>query len=147
MTELLDVAQACDYLGGIHRATLSRIVKAGELTPVRIGKHTMYDQADLERYIDAHTLLATAAAYVPEPELPGRWTLYRFYAESGDLLYIGITGQGANRWTHHSKYQPWWTEVATIRVEHHDSLDAVAAAEAEAIIAERPRYNVKGQPR
>jgi predicted GIY-YIG superfamily endonuclease len=68
--------------------------------------------------------------------------LYRFFATDGALLYIGISLNPGHRWKQHQADKPWWTEVATITVEHHDSRQSVAEAERMAIKAERPRYNM-----
>jgi hypothetical protein len=68
--------------------------------------------------------------------------LYRFFAEDGALLYVGITNNPARRFAQHGAARDWWLEVATIRLEMYPSREAVLAAERAAIVAERPRYNV-----
>ena len=68
--------------------------------------------------------------------------LYRFYDAGGTLLYVGVTLNPVSRWKQHSKDKPWWADVADIKVERHDDRRAVLAAERDAIIRERPRYNV-----
>lgn len=68
--------------------------------------------------------------------------LYRFFAEDGELLYVGITSNPARRFAQHGSDKEWWEEVAEIRMERLPSREAVLAAERAAIIAERPRYNV-----
>lgn len=67
--------------------------------------------------------------------------VYRFRDASGRLLYVGATSAGPKRWGEHALVQPWWPEVATVQVEHHDSLDAAFAAEASAIRTEDPLHN------
>jgi len=69
--------------------------------------------------------------------------LYRFFATDGSLLYVGVTNNPARRFTQHGVQRDWWHEVATIRMERHESREAVLAAEKAAIAKERPRYNVK----
>lgn len=69
-------------------------------------------------------------------------TLYRFFAEDGTLLYVGITSIGAARWKQHSKAQPWWHEVATTTTEHFPTREQALAAEKTAIIEEHPLHNV-----
>lgn len=73
--------------------------------------------------------------------------LYRMYGLKGDLLYVGITFSMLQRLWEHRGSQPWWPEVATIKIEHFDDRAAALEAEAEAIQIERPRYNVMLQAR
>jgi predicted GIY-YIG superfamily endonuclease len=69
--------------------------------------------------------------------------LYRLYNADDELLYIGISLSAINRMTQHKANQPWWFEVATIKVETHEvDREAIATMEREAIIGECPRYNV-----
>lgn len=67
--------------------------------------------------------------------------LYRFYSDEDALLYIGITNDPSARFSQHRRDQPWWRAVSVIRLERFDSRDAVAQAEREAIVGERPKYN------
>lgn len=75
---------------------------------------------------------------VPEP---AQW-LYRLFNAAGDLLYVGVTQCGEERFTEHRKDKPWWPEVATHTIQIYDSRDAVLLAERLAIYREKPRYNV-----
>lgn len=70
--------------------------------------------------------------------------LYRFYNESGQLLYVGVTNSCSRRWAEHAEVQPWWDQVATIRIERYPDRDAVLRAERWAIHAQRPRHNQRG---
>lgn len=75
--------------------------------------------------------------------------LYRFYDEADQLIYVGATTNPAVRFQEHSHHQPWWDEVATIRLERFDSRKKLMAAEAAAIAEEGPRHNTihaKQQP-
>lgn len=69
--------------------------------------------------------------------------LYRFYSDSGQLLYIGLTSNPGNRFQQHQQDKPWWHEVAGIAVEKYESREAVKAAETRAIAVEKPKYNVQ----
>lgn len=71
-------------------------------------------------------------------------TLYRFYDADGALLYVGITGVGIVRWYAHAVDKAWWTQVASVKLEHFATRDEALAAESAAILAERPRHNVIG---
>ncbi|WP_197508013.1 GIY-YIG nuclease family protein, partial [Mycobacterium sp. 1245801.1] len=70
-----------------------------------------------------------------------RTALYRFYSRSDRLLYVGITGDPSARFSAHRHTQPWWEEVATIRIERFPTRDEAARAEVVAIQTERPKYN------
>lgn len=68
--------------------------------------------------------------------------LYRMYDQAGQLLYVGITLDVATRFANHRGDKPWWTSVATIKLEHFADRASVLAAERRAIQQERPAYNV-----
>lgn len=67
--------------------------------------------------------------------------LYRFYSATGQLLYIGITANPPARFGQHRSDKDWWSEVSDIKIETHENRNALRAAEATAIRAEKPRYN------
>lgn len=69
-------------------------------------------------------------------------TLYRFFNDAGDLLYVGITCRGLERFSDHATEQGWWPEVAATTTAHFPNRADAAAAETEAIRTESPRYNV-----
>jgi hypothetical protein len=73
-------------------------------------------------------------------------TLYRMYDEAGTLLYVGISNRPLDRKGQHKHDKPWWTEVATMTLEHYPTRQAAAHAEAIAIAGEAPRYNKAGTP-
>lgn len=72
--------------------------------------------------------------------------LYRMYGPKGELLYVGITFGVVQRLRGHRGSQPWWPEVATIKLEHFANRQDALVAEAAAIKAERPLYNILLQP-
>ena len=71
-------------------------------------------------------------------------TLYRLFNADGDLLYIGISANVMARFRTHAGEKHWWHEVASMRVEHHQSRKEASAAEVAAIKAEKPLHNVQG---
>jgi hypothetical protein len=71
-----------------------------------------------------------------------RTAVYRLYGEGGALLYVGAAGVPDSRFRHHARHKPWWAEVARREIEWHADRPAALRAEAQAIIAERPLYNV-----
>ena len=48
---LLTVNEALEYLR-ISRPTFYRLIKQGKIKPVKIGKRTLIDKADLDRLIE-----------------------------------------------------------------------------------------------
>jgi hypothetical protein len=68
--------------------------------------------------------------------------LYRFFNTSGDLLYIGITGNTTQRFRQHADHKPWWPEVADVRLEYLPSRAELVAVERLSIVREHPRYNI-----
>ncbi|WP_131769531.1 GIY-YIG nuclease family protein [Candidatus Protofrankia californiensis] len=67
--------------------------------------------------------------------------LYRLYDAADTLLYVGITSNTKNRFSHHAGNKPWWTEVARTTVDEYPTRADAATAEAAAIRAEKPTYN------
>lgn len=71
----------------------------------------------------------------------GLFLLYRFYAQNGELLYIGVTSRPAERFTVHRRNATWWGKIGGIKTERMTCHRAVLAAEVAAIRAERPAFN------
>ena len=70
MERLLNKAEVCEMLQ-ISRATLDRIVAAGDLETIRIGRQVRFDKQDLERYLD-RCCRVRQAAIKKEPARRGR---------------------------------------------------------------------------
>jgi excisionase family DNA binding protein len=51
-SRLLTVKETCSYLR-ISPPTLYRMIERRELIPVMIGKRTLFDRSDLDKFIDA----------------------------------------------------------------------------------------------
>lgn len=68
--------------------------------------------------------------------------LYRYFAESGELLYVGISKTFANRAQQHNQGSSWFHESVTVTLEHFDTRKEALAAEARAIKNEQPVYNI-----
>ena len=68
-------------------------------------------------------------------------TLYRFFSDDNELLYVGISNQWRERFHQHEKSQPWWNEVSHISLERFETREEVAEAERIAIREELPAYN------
>jgi predicted GIY-YIG superfamily endonuclease len=84
---------------------------------------------------------------IPKSSLPldmpqGKpWTVYRFFASDGALLYVGVTGQWKRRLGAHQGASPWFGQVAAAELEHYATREEAAAREAALIVAEEPRHN------
>lgn len=81
------------------------------------------------------------ASLEPRPHV-----LYRMYDAARRLLYVGITMNVAGRMAEHRGEKHWWSDIATIELQHFTSRKAVERAEREAIRAERPAFNVMHVP-
>jgi hypothetical protein len=70
-----------------------------------------------------------------------RYAVYRCYSDSGELLYVGSTGQLGKRLGAHAE-KAWFIQVRGMTFEWYaDELDA-RNAERRAIHVEHPKYNV-----
>ena len=72
--------------------------------------------------------------------------LYRCFDGRGGLLYVGISFLALARIDQHARLSSWFDEVRTVTVEPHATRDEVEAAERAAILAERPKHNVRANP-
>lgn len=77
----------------------------------------------------------------------GPHILYRLCDGDRHLLYVGITLNPLRRIRDHRDSKDWWHEVSEIYLEHHASRRLLLIAEAEAITAEKPIYNLMGNDR
>ena len=68
-------------------------------------------------------------------------TLYRFFGQDNQLLYIGISINAYNRYKGHLQTKTWMDEVVSITLEPHINRREVEQAEIEAIRSENPKYN------
>lgn len=68
--------------------------------------------------------------------------LYRFYTDTGQLLYVGITMDPAKRFKSHRGKKDWWSDVAGITLEHYETRSELENAERRAIQVEHPLHNV-----
>jgi hypothetical protein len=75
-----------------------------------------------------------------------RFCLYRIYDGHNTLLYIGISRQGIARIRTHCEEKEWADEICRIDLEDCADDEAQARAkERQAIVDERPKYNVVHQ--
>lgn len=73
---------------------------------------------------------------------PESHALYRFYGDTGQLLYVGITNDPARRISQHAAKKNWWRAVRGISLEWYSNREDAAAAEKRAIAIEKPMTNI-----
>lgn len=66
--------------------------------------------------------------------------VYIFRDAAGRVLYVGATGNLPQRLTFHGDSKPWFSEVASVSIEHFPNRGAALAREAELIEALTPPY-------
>lgn len=69
-------------------------------------------------------------------------TLYRHFAGDGSLLYVGISLSWPQRTKAHAKGSHWFDQVAKVEIERFETREDALRAEREAIISERPQFNI-----
>lgn len=69
--------------------------------------------------------------------------LYRYFDQSGRLLYVGISLSAVARASQHKVTAHWWGRVARMERQSFPSRAAARAAEKAAIAAEMPVENVQ----
>lgn len=69
--------------------------------------------------------------------------LYRLFAASGQLLYVGVSSDPGKRFGQHAADKPWWSDVARWSAGWYPSRQEALAAEAAVIAAECPALNIR----
>jgi hypothetical protein len=69
-------------------------------------------------------------------------TLYRYFDNSGALLYVGITNYGDTRLRSHARSANWWRHVATATFTTYPTATELVQAERLAIRDEQPMFNI-----
>lgn len=70
-------------------------------------------------------------------------TLYRFYDQAEQLLYVGITNSPSRRFAEHQDGKEWWPTIASVKLEHFPSRQQALDAERAAIVNEKPLRNIQ----
>lgn len=81
----------------------------------------------------------TGAAKYPRGEY-----VYRHWDSERNLLYVGVASKPSRREQQHLKSSPWMVFHAETTLERFDVRTEAEAAEAAAILSERPLFNVAG---
>lgn len=77
---------------------------------------------------------------------PTPTSVYKYYDESGVLLYVGITSRNIRRQREHNADKEWWRLVSTQEVEHYPSRPHAEAREAALIRSYCPPFNTRHNP-
>lgn len=73
-------------------------------------------------------------------------SVYRYYDQSGVLIYVGITSRGIARNREHNRSRPWWPYVVRQEVEHLPNRSAALTRERELIERYWPPFNTQHNP-
>lgn len=73
--------------------------------------------------------------------------LYRHWDKDGNLLYVGISLSAVGRLADHRKSARWYTEIVNVTIENFPSEKLLRAAEKNAVVTEKPRYNIVYAPK
>ena len=68
--------------------------------------------------------------------------VYTIRSESGEALYVGMTGRLAQRIAQHAATKPWFTPSVAIEIEELPDRASAAAMEARLIRELQPTYNI-----
>lgn len=84
-----------------------------------------------------------AAAEIAPPQDQAKPTcLYRHFDDAGQLLYVGISLKHLERLAQHRRNAHWYDRIKRIEIERFPTWEEALAAEAKAIIDERPECNI-----
>ena len=70
-------------------------------------------------------------------------SLYRHFDNNGKLLYIGISLSFLNRLGQHAEHAHWFNSIKRVEVEHFETRNDALIAELDAIVKEKPAYNIQ----
>lgn len=73
--------------------------------------------------------------------------VYRFFAEGGELLYVGVSWNPSRRWERHRAEADWWPLAAVVVVDVYDQEKTALDVERYWIKAAAPLYNVRSAAR
>jgi predicted GIY-YIG superfamily endonuclease len=71
--------------------------------------------------------------------------LYRHFDENGLLLYVGMSANPVRRTRDHAGYEKWFSEIREIKMQPFESRSDALENERQAILIEKPKFNVYGQ--
>lgn len=72
--------------------------------------------------------------------------LYRHFNKNGVLLYVGVSLCAVARLVQHREHSHWFKSITRVEIEMLDSREAAVMAERNAILTEKPRWNLSKVP-
>jgi predicted GIY-YIG superfamily endonuclease len=75
--------------------------------------------------------------------LDNQTSLYRYFNNKDELLYVGVSCSAINRYSQHKIRPKWAKDGAILYIEQCDSRDLALDAENKAIKTEYPKYNIQ----
>lgn len=100
-----------------------------------------FQYSDWFEYWRSAMRVAEVEAAPPEPEVDHPHTLYRAFGADGRLLYVGISKNFKKRKQQHAARSQWYSLAVEWHEELYPNRKAALAAEATAILEERPIFN------
>ena len=73
--------------------------------------------------------------------------LYRHFDSLRNLLYVGISLDAIKRLRQHGHTSDWCHQIASVEIEQFANRQEAMKAEREAILSEKPAFNVRRRPR
>jgi predicted GIY-YIG superfamily endonuclease len=105
-----------------------------------------YKGSALERYHEDQRELRAGQDAIVRTRALQPTALYRHFDADGKLLYVGISLSVVARLARHVNGSHWARQITMITIEWHSGRPEALAAEAAAIVAERPAFNIAGVP-
>lgn len=98
----------------------------------------------------SYSLLAPFPAEAPTPHAlvaPHETSVYRFYGEQEQLLYIGVSWAPFKRWAYHRRNAAWFSRAQVVQVDVYRSRRTALRIEREGIREQAPAFNVRSTMR
>jgi predicted DNA-binding transcriptional regulator AlpA len=145
-------------LCGVTRARLEYWLRDDQFRfprPMLTGRvHPVYSASEIQAWLKGAMVPIWRVVAIPRaPRAPRAedktlpCELYRWFSADGSLLYVGISLSSVARAFQHRSEAVWYREACSMTIERCASVKEALSREAEAIRAERPRYNIRGRDR
>ena len=123
----------------VKHVAARKMVRVDKIDPIAERRKRMADPAERRSQIVERRRASLKP--LTRAEAPDLKHLYRHYDFDGKLLYVGVSNNVLRRWDDHKHKATWADQVAVITVDHYPTREAAEDAEADAILAEKPRFN------
>lgn len=120
-----------------------RFLRVKPYTPIDLESSPVATVASYECNHGHHWVRTWAEILGAQPQTSRRCALYRHFDANGVLLYIGISDTPVSRGKDHAKYSRWVQYAARIEAVWLDSREEAERAERDAIVREKPIFNIE----